>query len=746
LGPTGLTALTLLVVSLVAAALSARVTFGATGWLWNLDLPKIHYPLASFFHEALAAGHLPLWNDRLGMGFPLYAEGNIEAFYPPNWLIFRLEPLAAMDATRLLHLTAAGVGTGLLALRVSGSRPGSVVAALVAVLGGAIVTKLEWWNMVAAYGWMPWVLVPLASPRAVRLRDAVLAGGLWGIQALAGHPNTWLLTGIAALVLLLLGRPLVASLGRSAAFGVLGLGVGAVQLVPTLLIQRISVRALGLSADDLFTSAATPFDVIGLGFVNAFVRADAQGSWDFASNWYPDGIFALLEADAYVGLPVVGLAALGLVTRRARPWVVLGGVMLAVAVVAAFRPEWWQAIPILNGLRSPTRSYLVVAVVLAVLAAIGVSRLGREPSAGRVGLVAMGAVVAAYLAVSIAVRTVPAVFDLLLSWSMSGLTPQSAQEIRTRAVPVLTSLWPLTFELAAAAAMGWILLRRRTRQLVAAAVVVAGIPLVLLSPLANPLRDDTYFSFASSPFVQAIVAQDPERVLVTNPPGYWEGMPDQLAAAGVADVDMFSSLNLLAGDRLIRELREADAEGLLRRVIGVDLVATIGGQCPGRQVADVPGMGATLCRVDDRLSPPLWLPQSAVRTLDGEHGVPEAAVDVARVVDSARPVEPTVDRAWTTELNVDVEEDGWIYIDRAWWPGWRATLDGADAPVHAGAGGQLVRVPAGSHALTMSLVPWDAALGLAAGVLVVLLGSVAWVARGPITRTIGSWWPTSPRR
>ena len=53
--------------------------------LWNLDLPKIDSPLAVFFHEALAAGRLPLWNDRLGLGFPLYAEGQIGAFYPPNW-------------------------------------------------------------------------------------------------------------------------------------------------------------------------------------------------------------------------------------------------------------------------------------------------------------------------------------------------------------------------------------------------------------------------------------------------------------------------------------------------------------------------------------------------------------------------------------------------------------------------------------------------------------------------------------
>jgi hypothetical protein len=162
IGPAGLTRLLLVAISLVAAALAARVSFGLDGWFWNLDVPKIDYPLASFFHEALARGELPLWNDRLGLGFPLYAEGQIGAFYPPNWLIFQFDPLAAMDLTRLLHLTLAGVGAGLLALRVSGSRQGALLAAVIAVLGGAVVSKVEWWNLVAAYAWLPWVLLPLA--------------------------------------------------------------------------------------------------------------------------------------------------------------------------------------------------------------------------------------------------------------------------------------------------------------------------------------------------------------------------------------------------------------------------------------------------------------------------------------------------------------------------------------------------------------------------------------------------------
>ena len=199
----------LLLVSVLSSLVAARV--GGPGWLWNLDLPKIDYPLAVLFHDALMAGHLPLWSDLLGLGFPLYAEGQIGAFYPPNWLLFRLDPATALDAVRVLHLALAGIGTGLVSLALTGSRPGALLAAVVAALSGGIATKLEWTNVVEAYAWAPWVLLPLVRRPAPTRCGLVLAATTWGLQALAGHPNTWALTGAAAAVVLVASSPRLAS-------------------------------------------------------------------------------------------------------------------------------------------------------------------------------------------------------------------------------------------------------------------------------------------------------------------------------------------------------------------------------------------------------------------------------------------------------------------------------------------------------------------------------------------------------
>ena len=731
--PSARTVAALAIVSFLAAIVVARVAGSAGPWLWNLDLPKIHYPLATFFHDALAGGGLPLWNDELGLGFPLYAEGQIGAFYPPNWLIFQLPPLVALDVTRVLHLTIAGLGAGLIVLRVAGSRSGAAVAAIVAVMGGAIASKLEWHNLIAAYAFMPWVLLPLVRRPSPTRGGLVTAGILFGIQAWTGHPNTWLLTGLAAGVILFATTPRLRTIGRIAGLGLLGGSIGAVQLLPTAILTSLSVRSQALSANDLFTSAATPFDILSFAFGNAFVRTTGN-AWDPATTWYPDGSFALLEAAAYVGLPVLALAAVGIRTRRARPFVALIAVCLAIPIVAALRPEPWMEVPILNGLRSPVRSYVVVSLGLAVLAGIGVGRLGRSPgSLARAG-VAVAVPVAAY-ALAVGLATVaPAIFDRLLLDASTFLGPAEVENRRMLAIDALGAPWPLAPELVGGAAILLVVARAGgghlgRRRLVSIALIVAAAPLVLLGPSPNGVRPENGFSFARSDYVRTLIAAEPHRLFAYSPPGWFAGMPDQLAAAGVPDLRMFSSLDLLASDRLIRDLEREDPDGRLRRVVGVDTVVTFGEPCPGQPIAAVEGERASICRDDAALRPPYWLPYSAV--LGAVSAIDRQDVrieyDVALATAVAQPPASRTESELTVEVNAPAR--GWLWIDRAWWPAWRTTVDGVDVAAARAVGGQLVPVSAGTSVVRQVLVPWDALLGLASGAVAFAI-AVAWVRRG----------------
>jgi hypothetical protein len=721
-----LTILPLILVSAGAAFIAARITFGADGWMWNEDLPKIDYPLALFFHKALEAGHLPLWEDHLGLGFPLYAEGQIGAFYPPNWLIFRLDPLLAFDVTRLLHLTIAGTGAGLVALRVAGSRHGALLAALIAVMGGAIVTKLEWWNLLAAYAWLPWVLLPLCGRRAPRRIEVAVAGALWGIQALAGHPNTWLLTGVAALILIL-SRPSWAALGRAAVFGLLGVAIGAMQLIPTALLRTYSVRAGGLSADDIFLNTSTPFDVVGMAFVNTFIRTSSR-AWDYATSWFPDGHFPLLEASIYVGLPVLALVGLALPARRARRWLILAAVMAAIGVVAAFRPALWADIPILNGLRAPVRSYLVLSLAVAILAAIGVSRLGRTRLGRRWAIAFLTIPIVAYLSLMLAALYLPQLFEGLVAAASNDASAATLAKARELAIAALTTPWPAVAELALGAVALLVVVGPRTMPTLAVAVMIAVAPLALFMPLANPVRPLSDFSFADSPIVTTLQGLDAHRVLTIRPPGWYGGMPDQLAAADIPDIGMFSSLNLAPVEQITVALRRHDPDGSLRRALGIDVVVTFGSACPGHPVAHVAIDDAFVCRVDAPTRPPYWIPLSAVRRVtDAGASLPHADIDPGVAVATA--ISATVGDRSTThdEMVVDAPAAGWIFYDRAWWPSWRITVDGRAVPIYEALGGQLVAIPAGRHRLVAELGLDEVRQGALIGVGGIL-GAAAWVA------------------
>src|SRR5512143_2491666 len=84
--------------------------FGDTAQFW--------YPTHVAYANALRAGHLPLWTPEVFGGFPLYAEMQIGALYPPHLLLYAILPTdLAVNYDILLHLAWLSVGMFLLARR-----------------------------------------------------------------------------------------------------------------------------------------------------------------------------------------------------------------------------------------------------------------------------------------------------------------------------------------------------------------------------------------------------------------------------------------------------------------------------------------------------------------------------------------------------------------------------------------------------------------------------------------------------
>ena len=94
--------------------------------------PELMYqPIKAELARALAEGRLPFWSDRFGLGVPLVAESHVAAFYPPNWLFYRLWDVGtAYRLSMWLHSVAIAAATFAYARTLGIGPAGSAMAAL----------------------------------------------------------------------------------------------------------------------------------------------------------------------------------------------------------------------------------------------------------------------------------------------------------------------------------------------------------------------------------------------------------------------------------------------------------------------------------------------------------------------------------------------------------------------------------------------------------------------------------------
>jgi len=735
--------------SLVAALVATRFA-GLDGlYVYNFDSPVDAYlPVA--FHDALRQGRLPLWSNDLGLGFPLYAEGKIAAFYPPHWLIYQLPPLVATQVALLVHLALLGLGTGLLAFRLTGSRVSALFAAAAIPLTGAVVSKLEWTNMIEAFAWLPWVLLPILGRKRPSAARLALSGAALGVQALLGHPDIWLLTGLCIWVVRLAETPTLRSATDAVVICVIGAGLGAVQLIPTLLLLPLSTRANGLSAAEFFAYPGTWLDGLGFAFASAFVPL--AKSQDLNATWFPAGGWGLLEAGGYVGLPTICLATLGLARRRARTLLALVVTCATVPMLWAFRPEWLTSLPLLDALRRPTRAYLVVDFALVLAAAIGLRAFRTTGRSSALPALAALVAIGGYIGVLLASLVAPGFWTATLAGIWPNVENPDAPVITQG---VLGSPFPVLVELALAAALvGGMRTRATPQKAVVLAAALALAPMALLTPSINQHLGPEFFFPSGGTFMSALREAEPQRLVTVRAPVWYDGTPNEIALAGFNDLEVHSSMNLAAGDRLLANVRDDPDFPALARAIGIDTIVQFGAPCPGPVLSRDPESGAEFCSVPEMVRPPYWLPAHDVSLMSTRPPVgviPEpASITTERALtDAVAPASVHISE-FATDVAIDAPSSGWIFIDRSWWPSWSASIDGASVSIREAWSGQLVPVPPGHHLISVVLTFWDIWLGIATTCLTAAI-VVFWllVARSrlpasPRSRASGSPVPTRP--
>ena len=717
----------------------------------------------------LRAGRLPFWNPHASAGAPLLGNSQSGVFDPLAlpYLLAR-EPSRATVWVALLRLWVAGLGAYLLARRFGASAPAAMTAGIVYGAGGFTVVWLLYPHA-SSSAWFPWVMLAaesLASGGGARAAAGMAAS--LAAAALGGHPEVAFLAALAASLHVVVRRlQREGRHWRPVATGVVALlGVGALTFALTAVHVLPLLEAIGqgglAEARKAFWESYPVWIVprleraVLLVFPFLFGRPTA-GEIDLS------GLYTNFceQSGAYASLLGLALAAIGVAAgpRRTAPRA-LGAVgLLAWLHAIHFAPLLALAkhLPVLQ-ITPQERGMFVPLLALAVLAAVGVDALSREPSPA---VRRASRAVAAFLALVVLVAAAN------LAWLAAG-APRFREVLQLLGRSRMLALWftgrheqlvegfgAMAPVLAAryvapflALAVGSLIVVASARRLGRALPIVAGALIAV---------DLLHFGGGHNPAIPAGQAYPDTarveqlrrtagdgRVLVLD----W-GLPANVATHyGLDDILGYDAIGRARVERLLRHAGPFPAGPMHWPVALFDrFESPVLDALSVRAVASVRPLPVTSLRpvvseegfhlyANPGALPRAFVPARVISVPDLESAEREGG-DAARdpagvaVVESPVPLAGGAGRVtWRRpapgriELEARMERSGVVVISEAFDPGWRASLDGARAPVYpADLALMAVPVPTGEHRVVLSYRPrsWPFALLLSAvGVLVVI--------------------------
>lgn len=347
------------------------------------DLGLYFYPIAFSVGESLKNGELPLWNRHMAMGFPLLADFQSGAFYPPNLLYAILPFFVALRAIFLFHYLVAATGAYALCRYWGYPIYLSLLGAFLFAFGGLTVSLVNLMNHFQTAVWLPWVV--LLCERALRSgkwRDFLAFTGALLLQFLAGSPEIYLMSaGLVALdslrVVRAEGVGHLRALYLPVAANLAAFGLAMVQILPTfeLFLESRWREPMGYVERPLYS--LNPVSFINLFFLDKEVSlASGKGLHLFFLQAPP---FLL---SYYLGvMAVIGFIAWLFCSSLKGKGLVLG--LLALSLVLALGgytpvyPLLLRYLSFMQFFRFPEKFFFVTTALLLFAALRGVSFLAE---------------------------------------------------------------------------------------------------------------------------------------------------------------------------------------------------------------------------------------------------------------------------------------------------------------------------------------------------------------------------------
>jgi hypothetical protein len=350
-------------------------------YIFPWDFRGVQLPLITFLADQLKQGRFALWNPFNYCGYPVFA--NIEAcyFHPLVLLSALLSAHTSLSLPKMLEwmvvlqLWSAGIASYHCLREFGASRPAAWVGAIIFQTSGYFASRAEHMGAMMAVAWMP-----LAWLAILKLRDRFRPGWLatlgfaLGMAILGGFPQPTLAVFVSTVVLSIVLAVIRAArwkvIGYALMGSVLGVGLAAVQFIPTFQLTQWSVakyRAGWLGAGGGL-SWQSLVSLVLPNHYNQFNMAHFKGPGDITFLYLYCSIGGLLLAIFALIRFQSAMVPLAVMTGFGLLW-----------MLGEYEPLWNLVYPLLPvsiriGIH-PEYTYCIFGFGLAGLAAMGLDRL-----------------------------------------------------------------------------------------------------------------------------------------------------------------------------------------------------------------------------------------------------------------------------------------------------------------------------------------------------------------------------------
>ena len=396
------------------------------------DLGSYFYPIKFSVAEAFKAGELPLWERRMASGFPIMAGLQSAVFYPPS-LAFDLLPFfAAVQIIFVIHYAVAALGTYVLFRSWKCEVFVAVIGAILFAFSGTMVSLTNLLNHFQSAVWLPWMIYLWERTVRTGRWTAFVAFSIVSLcQLLAGSPEIFLLSlSLIVLDTLRLYREReINALFRCITIlfgaGVIIIGLGMIQLLPTAELILQSRRDLPIPASEALDWSLRPSSLLGL-FLPT-LEADTSLSLGVRSL-LGQGVPFLLSH--YMGVIAVFALCYWFRTVRMKERVVVlvlvgCSLLLAFGSYTPVYPFLYDWVPAFRAMRFPEKYYYLTFALLVFTAVRGLRQIDDKEYPHSPWLIAT-AILAAWLIAYVTFRVQPQLLaDLLQPPNPNQIAPST---------------------------------------------------------------------------------------------------------------------------------------------------------------------------------------------------------------------------------------------------------------------------------------------------------------------------------